>query len=150
MRCHSMPMNLLIIALSWAHMQALAFALTVEESISVMPVSSNHNDIMHIRREVDYIVDCQTSPDDHVTVHVSGLTDDYPVVNIKVSGFNLTEAHLRNILETVKRYALLRADGHSEQFATYVILHGNDRWPIGLRRILALQPLLKESVAFPW
>lgn len=128
----------------------VTFALTLETSIYVERISANGNEFNHVSREIQYVAERIVAGVTDIDVKIEeGIPEDV-IVKLKLSVPKLDEVQCRRILEAVGRYVRLRLDGHSKQFAIYLVLYGTQAWPVDLQALVANNSAVKEMIAFPW
>lgn len=138
------------VALFWTCAAGVAIALTLDVSVDGERVSANGNEISRVQSEIGYIAS-RVAPDTvGLELSIVEAIPNDPVVKLNLSGGNVSQSEGQALGQTLGKYVRLRLEGHSQQFATYLVLHGCEPWPSALRVVADRAPSLRDAVAFPW
>jgi hypothetical protein len=128
-------------------LSGVALAETVDGNTSGhVPVAANRNDREHLKRESEWLILQLLADAKDAAVVLKG--DD--IISFTITSDKLDGTHAAEIAKSLTHFLSLRVEGHSFEYASYVILHGADKWLEEEERQIRQCPTCKEEIAFPW
>ena len=129
---------------------AQAANLSVTESVLIDRVEGNRNELWRVETELEYVIATKLAFCHEVRCTLRESVPMDPSVEVTVMGDFRDSGASTLATAAVERYTRMRLQGHSMQFAMYMILHGTDPWPKQLESRLHASDAVKDLIAFPW